>query len=134
MTQADIKAGMIATSNDGEEILKVIAGTPYDEDCFCGIVIGGNNPKHIIGEYDNCWGIKHFTFSHPDTLPEPTYTEAEVCGFLEWVYDNRWFNKEGDKWHYTFEMGTSISKATLEKHYRKTTQQLLDIYKNRNNK
>ena len=61
----------------------------------------------------------------------PMYNEAFVCGFAEWLYQNRWyyFDQQSGKWHYTFEMGTSISKATLEKHYRKTTAQLLNEYK-----
>ena len=52
--------------------------------------------------------------------------------FAEWLFDNRWFNfdKASGKWSYTFEQGTAMSKASYEKNYKKTTEQLYAMFEN----
>ena len=51
--------------------------------------------------------------------------------FAVWLFENRWFyyDKETKKWSYTFEQGTSISKETYSKHYKKTTEELLSVFR-----
>jgi hypothetical protein len=53
----------------------------------------------------------------------------EIEKFILWKDENRWFNFSDGKWNYTFEHGTAISKQNYEKNYRKTTSQLLTLYK-----
>lgn len=50
--------------------------------------------------------------------------------FAIWLYENRWFSydKDTDKWRYTFEHGTSLSKKEYEKNYTKTTDELFNIF------
>lgn len=57
------------------------------------------------------------------------YAEAKAKEFAEWLHENRWYSFTGGKWNYTFENGTSISDATYEKNYRKTTEQLYETFK-----
>lgn len=52
-----------------------------------------------------------------------------AIGFSEWLQENRWYSFIQGKWNYTFEQGTSISEASYDKNYRKTSQELLQIYK-----
>ena len=47
-----------------------------------------------------------------------------ACQFAEWLQENRWFSFINGKWNYTFEHGTSISSASYDKNYRKTTEEL----------
>lgn len=54
--------------------------------------------------------------------------EKDQGMFAEWLYKNRWFQFENDKWYYTFEMGTSMSEKTYEKNYVKTTSELFASY------
>lgn len=49
-------------------------------------------------------------------------------GFIDWMWDNRWFNKVDGKWHYTFEQGTYMSQKTYQKNYVKTTEELYQLY------
>lgn len=53
-------------------------------------------------------------------------TEKIACEFAEWLNQNRWFtfDKEKQRWFYTFEHGTSISDASYLKNYTKTTSEL----------
>lgn len=48
--------------------------------------------------------------------------------FAEWLYRNRWFHFENGKWHYTFEMGTSMSDKTYQKNYVKPTSELYAMF------
>lgn len=50
--------------------------------------------------------------------------------FAEWLNENRWYNfdKECQKWCYTFEMGTSLPRKTYEKYYMKTSDELYKIF------
>lgn len=50
--------------------------------------------------------------------------------FAEWLQENRWFSFYDGKWNYSFEQGTSISKVTYEKNYRKTTDELFEEFIN----
>jgi hypothetical protein len=51
--------------------------------------------------------------------------------FAEWLYQNRWFHlSDNGKWNYTFEHGTAMSDKTYNKNYRKTTEQLFEIFLN----
>jgi len=70
---------------------------------------------------------------------EDTEAASELCttiaidfakGFSEWLQLNRWFcyDQSEKKWHYTFEGGTAISNASYEKNYKKTTDQLIELY------
>ena len=56
-------------------------------------------------------------------------SDNHAIGFSEWLQENRWYSFIQGKWNYTFEQGTSISEANYNKNYRKTTKQLLEIYK-----
>ncbi len=47
-----------------------------------------------------------------------------ACQFAEWLQKNRWFSFNDEKWNYTFEHGTSITEASYNKNYRKTTREL----------
>ena len=53
---------------------------------------------------------------------------SRACQFAEWLQENRWFSFYQGKWNYTFEQGTSISEATYNKNYRKTTQELYERF------
>lgn len=57
-------------------------------------------------------------------------TSDVAIKFAEWLYRNRWFNFEDDKWSYCFEHGTSISDESYEKNYRKTTEELFNEFIN----
>jgi hypothetical protein len=57
------------------------------------------------------------------------YDADDIEEFIKWKDNNRWYNFENGKWNYTFEHGMSISKGAYEKNYRKTTKELLDIWK-----
>ena len=57
------------------------------------------------------------------------YTEKDLEEFYIWKNENRWFNFENGKWNYSFEHGISISTEQYEKNYRKTTKELLDMFK-----
>ena len=66
------------------------------------------------------------------SLPSSSVTgESEAIGFAEWLNENRWysFDRDKQKWCYTFEHGTSLSKGVYEKNYMKTSAQLFDLYK-----
>lgn len=57
-------------------------------------------------------------------------TQEEAKSFYEWRIQNRWFTKSRGKWNYTFEQGTRASNECYEKHYRKTTEELLELFFN----
>jgi len=58
------------------------------------------------------------------------HTSIDAVAFAEWLYENRWFyfDHSTQKWHYTFEEGTSIPKKTYEKLYIKTTAELYKLF------
>jgi len=58
-----------------------------------------------------------------------TIADNYAIEFAEWLQENRWYSFTQGKWNYTFEQGTSISEATYNKNYRKTSQELLEIFK-----
>lgn len=49
---------------------------------------------------------------------------SRACRFAEWLQENRWFLFHQGKWNYSFERGTSISEASYNEKYRKTTEEL----------
>jgi len=57
-------------------------------------------------------------------------SQSDAVAFAEWLYENRWFyfDRSTQKWHYTFEQGTSIPKKTYEKLYVKTTTELYKLF------
>lgn len=55
---------------------------------------------------------------------QQTDISNRACRFAEWLQENRWFSFSQGKWNYTFEDGTSISKKSYDKNYRKTTEEL----------
>ena len=57
--------------------------------------------------------------------------DGEIEKFILWKDENRWFTFSDGKWNYTFENGTSIGKSTYEKHYRKTTSELFELFKSK---
>ena len=79
---------------------------------------------------------EEFDSTRFDALRKETYNKAremqreQTTAFTEWLHRNRWFTFENGKWNYTFEMGTTISKESYNKNYRKTTAELYDIYCN----
>jgi|SRR6185369_208118 len=56
--------------------------------------------------------------------------QSDAVAFAQWLYENRWFyfDRSTQKWHYTFEQGTSIPKKTYEKLYIKTTAELYKLF------
>lgn len=64
-----------------------------------------------------------FEFLKPHLLSSQLKS-SDAVEFAEWLQKNRWFNFENEKWHYTHEMGTSISDEERDKHYRKTSAEL----------
>jgi hypothetical protein len=63
-----------------------------------------------------------------DWEDKPPFSESDVEGFILWKDNNRWFSFSDGKWNYTFEQGTSISRAAYEKDYRKTTKELIELW------
>ena len=57
-----------------------------------------------------------------------TAVSSCACHFAEWLQENRWLTFYQGKWNYTFEQGTSMSKKTYDKNYRKTTQELYNKF------
>jgi len=63
-------------------------------------------------------------------LQQQEQPESEVIvekpSFSEWLQNERWFyfDKSINKWKYTFENGTSISKEEYAQHYTKSTHEL----------
>lgn len=51
-----------------------------------------------------------------------------------WLNQNRWFyfDKKYQKWCYTFENGTAISRKEYEKYYMKTNDELWVMFINKN--
>lgn len=51
-----------------------------------------------------------------------------------WLNQNRWFNfdEKYQKWCYTFEHGTAISRNEYEKYYMKTNDELWVMFINKN--
>lgn len=82
-------------------------------------------------EYDGKTYITHdlFTIYAASKGYSLATDKSDGIGFAEWLYKNRWFSMEGDKWCYTFEMGTSMPQKTYEKNYMKTTAELYEIFK-----
>lgn len=60
--------------------------------------------------------------------------EVFAIAFAKWLNQNRWFefDENSNKWYYTFEMGTSLSRGTYEKHYMKTSEELIEKFKSSN--
>jgi hypothetical protein len=56
------------------------------------------------------------------------YAKQQAMAFSQWKCNNRWFNFENGFWYYTFEGGSSMSDATYNKHYRKTDEQLYELF------
>jgi len=57
------------------------------------------------------------------------WAKETTIGFSKWRHDNRWFHFSNGKWEYTFEHGTAgISKSSWEKNYRKTDDELFNLY------
>ena len=54
----------------------------------------------------------------------------DILEFAEWRDNNRWFHFdiEANKWRYTFEWGTAISKTQYEKNYMKTTAEPTELF------
>lgn len=58
------------------------------------------------------------------------WAKRQSVEFDKWKYENRWFHFDGQYWEYTFEQGTVIGEKTYNKHYRKTTEQLYELFTN----
>lgn len=84
---------------------------------------GGYKEKIIEMLKDH--GNQRYEEGKADAQEETKITFDLAIEFAEWLYQNRWFRFEDGKWHYTFEMGTSLSRNEYQKNYVKTTQQLL---------
>lgn len=78
------------------------------------------------GNWDRGW--KHHQVEWLDESP-PSSKESDAVEFLEWMWQNRWFDRDDKYWYYTFEQGTYISKKAYNKDYRKTTKELYKIFK-----
>ena len=61
------------------------------------------------------------------------YAEQEAIEFSEWLQQNRWFSFQNGYWYYTFENAIAISNEAYNKKYRKTTSELYQLFKNREN-
>ena len=92
-----------------EELIK-----EFDE-CLNNIACGSNGlEEHLLELAKSCADIAI------------THAEKKSVGFAQWLQGNRWFNfdKQAQKWCYTFEMGTSIPRKTYEKDFMKTSEEL----------
>lgn len=61
------------------------------------------------------------------------YAEQEAIEFAEWLQQNRWFSFQNGYWYYTFENAIAISNEAYNKKYRKTTSELYQLFKNKEN-
>lgn len=68
-------------------------------------------------------------FIASQSLNEKKFSEGDLEDFYIWKDEERWFGFSDGKWNYTFEHPTSVSKDSYEKNYRKTTKELLDMWK-----
>lgn len=73
-------------------------------------------------------------FKDINTERESAAGREDACDFAEWLYKNRWFSFENNKWYYTFEQGTSMSDKQYQKEYVKTTAELYTIFKQQKEK
>ena len=109
----------------------------------CRKLIATNNPNidlpQVISELedlannhsvdDNVWSKESFIQGYNKSQETHPYSEQDLEAFYIWKDKNRWFDFSDGKWNYTFEQGTSIGKATYEKHYRKTTKELIQMWR-----
>lgn len=56
------------------------------------------------------------------------YAKEQSIAFAEWKYANRWFTYENGYWCYTFEQATAVSDKTYNKLYRKTSEELYQLF------
>jgi hypothetical protein len=112
---ADTHPKVIATNNPNIDLPQVISEI---EDL-------ANN--HSVD--DNVWSKESFIQGYNKSQETHPYSEQDLEDFYIWKDKNRWFNFENGKWNYTFEHGTSIGKETYEKHYRKTTKELIQMWR-----
>lgn len=61
-------------------------------------------------------------------LPLDICFAERACRFAEWLQENRWFSFHQGKWNYSFEQGTSINVNAYNKNYKKTTEELYDLF------
>lgn len=54
----------------------------------------------------------------------------EIVSFYKWAYANNWRYDGRNIWKFFFMGGTAMSNAAYNKHYKKTSEQLLEIYRN----
>lgn len=85
------------------------------------------NEKTTMSHYSNESDLENASTAGWDASTKER--DDEVIRFFEWLNANRWFDFDGYKWRYTFEMGTSLSKESYEKNYVKTTAQLLEKFR-----
>ena len=78
---------------------------------------------------DNVWSKESFIQGYNKSQETHPFSEQDLEAFYIWKDKNRWFDFEDGKWSYTFEQGTSIGKATYEKYYRKTTKELIQMWR-----
>lgn len=112
---ADTHPKVIATNNPNIDIPQVI--TELEE--------LANN--HSVD--DNVWSKESFIQGYNKSQETHPFSEQDLEDFYIWKDKNRWFNFENGKWSFTFEHGTSIDKATYEKYYRKTTKELIQMWR-----
>lgn len=74
----------------------------------------------------DCYNDEPLKENH--ALASALITTDIATKFSEWLQENRWFSFINNKWHYTFEMGTSISEESYNKNYTKTTEQLFNKF------
>ena len=55
-------------------------------------------------------------------------SQEEAKEFYQWRIDHRWFDRSRGKWNFTFHHGTYISYKAYEKSYRKTTEELIQLF------
>ena len=66
--------------------------------------------------------------SGPSLQAMEEYAKQQCIAFDKWKYENRWFLFDGQYWQYTFEQGSVVGEKTYNKHYRKTTEQLYELF------
>jgi hypothetical protein len=56
------------------------------------------------------------------------WAKRQSIAFDEWRIQNRWFEFSDGYYHYTFEHGTYISNREYNKNYRKTREELYNLF------
>lgn len=82
--------------------------------------------------YKKTTSAKDFEHLVPLSIAKKETDKELAAKFAIWLNKNRWFNfdDESQKWCYTFEMGTAMTKKAYQKDYMKTSDELWYLFNN----